>query len=95
VLHIKCAQFRFARRRLVDALVSWAQKKAMNDREFGVKENAKKTGAFDDIFGMLVEGAGCKGGFRSVSARLVTKECEATSERRAQQHYTLVVTSEL
>ena len=63
------------------ALVSWAQKKAMNDREFGVKENAKKTGAFDDIFGMLVEGAGCKGGFRSVSARLVTKECEATSER--------------
>ena len=58
MLHIKCAQFRFARRRLVDALVSWAQKKAMNDREFGVKENAKKTGAFDDIFGMLVEGAG-------------------------------------
>ena len=62
MLHIKCAQFRFARRRLVDALVSWAQKKAMNDREFGVKENAKKTGAFDDIFDKLRE-RGAKVGF--------------------------------
>ena len=61
MLHIKCAiSLRSAQ--TGEALVSWAQKKAMNDREFGVKENAKKTGAFDDIFDKLRE-RGAKVGF--------------------------------
>ena len=34
----------------------------MNDKEFWVKENAKKTGAFDDIFDKLRE-RGAKVGF--------------------------------